>query len=107
MRKLSAFEKKCRQVEEVTGVELFMIYDEPKSNYCYEDDEVLHVCKGTERACFSVGADHISGAEQNERTRQVLTALGLEKKITDRVLVEEDEDEDEDEYCPHCGRSGW
>lgn len=98
------FEKQCDEASEKTGVSVFIGWrDDEMAADAYEDDECLHIHKRGVHACFSVGGDNYSGKQQNERSRAVLTALGLQKLITDRVLVDETE-ECEDE-CPHCGHA--
>jgi len=100
-----AFKAKCERVAELTDVDLVLYEDSGAGvDDAFEDDGNLHIHKGGARACFDVGGgQELSGERQNERTRAVLTALGMTKEITGRVLADED-DGDSDE-CPHCGRS--
>jgi hypothetical protein len=97
------FEIQCEEVAEKTGVSFYSPYnDKNMKTNAFEDDECLHIHKRGVHACFTVGGDNYTGKQQNERTRAVLTALGLEKLITERVLTDETEEEDE---CSYCGRS--
>lgn len=106
MSRDSAFERQCVKASEATDVEVhFPRIAGERHQEPFEDDGYLHVMKGKERACFDVGGGQsLCGKQQNERARAVLTALGMARKITPRVLVEEADDEDEDGHCPHCGR---
>lgn len=97
------FERDCLKVSEQTGIEV-EFYPNEKGSGCFEDDGYLHIIKSHIRAVFSVIDD--DAVTQNNRTRKVLTALGMTKSITDSVMVAE-EDEDEDDYCSHCGRGGY
>ena len=100
------FEKLCEEVSDKTGVELFDVCETGRVKLdAFEDDECLHIDKRGLHACFSVGGGNYSPRQQNERTRAVLTALGLQKLITDRVLVEEPVECDDDNDGPHCGHS--
>jgi len=102
------FEVACKEASEKTGVEVCFFGNDGKAKTSfYEDDGNLHLFKGKGWACFDVGqGQRLSGKEQNIRTRAVMTVLGLENYINDRVLVDETEDDDEDE-CPCCGRSHY
>jgi len=101
----SKFEKRCEEASEKTGVEFYIPWTDKNMKVdVFEDDECLHVHKRGVHAAFSVGGDNYTGKQQNDRTRAVLTALGLEAHIGPRSLVDETE-EDEDDECPHCGRS--
>ncbi len=102
--KQTAFERKCIAVNEKLGLGEILFFPDERRADAFEDDGCLHVVKGGMRACFDVASD--DAAVQNERARAVMTELGMEKKIDDRVLVDEKADE-EDEYCPHYGRGGW
>jgi hypothetical protein len=95
--------KNCEAVAGKLGLGVEFYEDGPRPADCLQDDGTLHVSNAAGfRACFDVSHGQSSdGKEQNECTRAVLTALGMEKKITDRVLVEEEE---KDAYCPHCCR---
>lgn len=96
------FQLQCEAVSEKTGINVMFLDDNQNSEPC-EDDGNLHIIKHGLRACFDVGREQCaSGKEQNERTRKVMTELGMEKQITDMVLVDEQEDCDDDE-CPCCG----
>ncbi len=100
---MTKFEKKCLKVSEKTGVSFYSPYEDDNMHLdAFEDDGCLHIHKGGIRACFGVNPTQDEPAKiQNERTREVLKALGLEKLIGSRVLVDETE---EDQECPHCGR---
>lgn len=101
----TAFERRCEKVAEETGVgvDFFGAKGDKYKSDVYEDDGNLHIFIRNEWACFNVGQGQtLEGKEQNENTRKVLTALGLEKHITNRSLVEEEEEEDD--CCHHCGR---
>lgn len=102
-----AFRKKCEAAASEVGVNV-SFYENEAGNDQFGDDGYLHITKNGFRACFDVGhGQSLEGSEQNKNTRAVMNHLGMESKISDRVLVEEtDEDEDEDDECPHCGRSG-
>jgi hypothetical protein len=103
-KRTTQFERDCRAVAEETGIEVDFFYNE-KGSDCYEDDGNLHIHKSGMRAVFNVGHNgDLPGAEQNERTRKVLNALGMGKKISDRVLVTEEAEEDDDDVCGECGR---
>jgi hypothetical protein len=73
----------------------------------YEDDGALHVRRYGVRAVFEVnrGQDE-SGATQNQKTREVLAALGIKLKNREagRAFVDEI-DENDPGYCPHCGEA--
>jgi hypothetical protein len=98
----TTFERKCEKVAEATGVAVyFPRIPGEKYQAPFEDDGCLHIMHKSERACFGIGQD-LSGQEQNERIRAVMTAMG--KRITERVLVDEEDDEDE-ETCEYCGHA--
>jgi hypothetical protein len=81
------FEEKCREIESETGIELMDIYDDGDgTNAVYEDDGFLHINNGELRASFDVGDNQsLDADEQNERTRTILSALGL--NVTNRALA--------------------
>jgi hypothetical protein len=89
-------------VSEKLGIEVYFYYNE-KGSDVFEDDGFLHIYKNMVRAVFTIGQD-LPAKEANERTRAILTALGMEKKITQRVLVDEI---DETDCCDTCGRCGF
>lgn len=94
------FEQLCEKVSEDLDIGV-LLHGKEKGSGCFEDDGNLHIHHRGVRVSFDVGnGQSASGAEQNARTRKVLTALGMESKITDRVLVEEVEETDED--CDNC-----
>ena len=99
------FMRKCNKAAVAGETSVFFVDDRPaEENSQYEDDGALHVKFGGCRAVFDVGdGQSNSGAEQNRKTRLVMEALGMKRKINDNVLVEECDD-DEDDVCPHCGR---
>ncbi len=100
-RRKEAFRRKCLKVSESTGIEVSFCDDDRKQEP-HEDDGTLHITKDGLRACFWVCSD--VPAVQNERAVEVMTAMKMEKKITDRVLVEDDEDSNDlGDRCPHCG----
>jgi hypothetical protein len=101
----ATFRRKCERVSEATGIDVIFFDDPPGNPDVFEDDGNLHIRLASGlRACFGVDpAQDGSGAGQNAKTRKVMEALGMKRKITDRVLVEEDDDEDYVERCPHCG----
>lgn len=100
-RKLTAFEKRCQEVADKMDVEVTFYRDKEPFQDPFEDDGNLHVISRGSRAAFSIGQD-TPAAIHNEKTRAILTALGMEKKIGERVLV--DETEEDDDCCPECGR---
>lgn len=104
-KRISKFEKLCREVSEKTDIEVIFFDDEHASD-AHEDDGNLHVTRRGLMACFDVGGgQELSASRQNDRTRTVLRGLGMESAINEHTLVDETEDdEDDDEYCPHCGR---
>lgn len=101
------FERDCFRASEETGVPVYFFGlpdKSPKRQDFYEDDGNLHLFKGGGWGCFDVGGgQNLTGKEQNSRTRAVMEFLGLQKHITDRVLVDETE-EDDDDCCPCCGQ---
>lgn len=103
-KKESAFERRCNKAAEDVGVTVFFVLDEP-TRPPFEDDGSLHVIHRGTRAIFDVGwGQSLEGKEQNEHTKKVLIALGMEKSIGESTLVEEEEENDGDR-CPHRGRS--
>lgn len=98
-KQLTKFERDCQKVADDLGIEVDFYRNESGSD-CYEDDGVLHIRKRGIRAAFSVDASQDDATEQNERTREILTALNMANKITDRVLVEEEDEQ----VCPCCGQ---
>ena len=101
------FETLCNQVAERYGLQEPMFFTDNQKQDPFEDDGNLHVMRRGLRAVFGIG-DEVPSEEYNHLTRCILTDLGLEKKINDRVLLEEEDgDEYEDEYCSHCGRGGY
>lgn len=103
------FRKRCEKVAEMTGVDVMFFEDgaivgghKPDA---YEDDGSLHIeTESGLRACFDVNpGQDLPGVDQNARTRKVMEALGMKRKITDRVLVDDSLD-DVEERCPTCGR---
>jgi hypothetical protein len=87
-RKVTAWEKKCESVAEAAGTSVyFPDFEVSTRNDCFEDDGALHVhVKGKLWAVFTIGQD-TPAKEANEMTRKIMTGLGLEKKISERVLV--------------------
>jgi hypothetical protein len=75
---------------------------DPKSDDQYEDDGNLHIEKAGIHICFGIGQD-LPSAEYNRQARLVMETLGMKRKISERVLVEEDDENDEN-YCSKCGR---
>lgn len=101
---MTKFERIARKVAEqlgFTSTDDFIFGPESrKGDDCYEDDGNLHIEKKGEWACFSIGQD-LSYKAWNEKVREIMSKLGLEKMVSARCLRERDEDEDEE--CPHCG----
>jgi hypothetical protein len=102
---VNRFETSCRAVAAKVGVDVIFFDDGPKAiPDCYEDDGNLHIRRGGFRACFDVGCGQsLTGSEQNQNIRAVLTALKMQKAIGKRTLA--DEDVDEESTCPNCGYS--
>lgn len=95
------FKKRCLKVSEETGIlcPYFFPSDGQKKG-AYEDDAMLHIIHDGIRACFDVGEGHsLTGAEQNVRTRLVLTKMKMPGYIRPSVLVKEAEQTG----CPNCG----
>lgn len=103
---MTAWQKNCERVAADANTSVYFPDSEvSEQTDCFEDDGALHIqIKGKHRACFHIGQD-TEPKEANELTREIMKGLGLEKKISDRVLIEETEDEGDD-YCSHCGRGG-
>ena len=102
---LTSWQKKCIKVGEKHDIEVTFFHDNDNGKLnAYIDDGTLHVEKpGEQRACFDVGnGQSLSGKQQNDRTKAILTDLRLKRLITDRVL--ESEVEMDEEECPACGR---
>lgn len=97
-----AYIKKCESAAESAGVTDGVLVWATDKKDIYEDDGNLHVAMRGVHVAFGIGQD-LPSAEYNEKTKAIMTAMGLAKKISERVLVDEEEDED-DEYCSHCGR---
>ena len=98
------FERDCNEIADKIGITVHF-YGEGSNREPLYDDGFLHITKRKIRAVFNVDQD-APGKIQNERTRDIMNALGLSKKINDRVLIEEDDEPDEDDdrdYCPTCG----
>lgn len=103
--KQAAFRRKCERAAQTAGLDdvLFCDNEEATKDDEYEDDGVLHIRRHGLRAAFNVGDNqNLPGAVQNENTRAVMAALGMKRKVSERVLVEETEEEEE-EPCPQCG----
>lgn len=73
-------------------------YVEKRPDDAFEDDGTLHVIKYGIRAVFSIGQD-TPGRESNEKTRAILAALGMKRKIGKNTLVAEE--------CETCDGSGY
>jgi len=59
----------------------------------FTDDGSLHIRRSGMRVVFNVSNhQNAEGAEQNRQTRAIMEALNMKRKITDRVLVDEDEE---------------
>jgi hypothetical protein len=98
-KKSRAFKKKCLAVDNNV-----MFIATRESDDEFEDDGTLHVVRHGTRAVFDVSNGQTDNTKaQNEKTRQIMKALGAEKKLSSRVLMDESEDEDE-EVCECCGR---
>lgn len=103
---ISDWQKKCQKIADDLNLGVCFFEDGPNCPVDnFEDDGYLHIRKSYgQRACFDVGKDQsLSGAEQNENTKEVMKMLfgNNTKKINDRVLVDEYE---ETELCPCCGQ---
>ncbi len=90
------FRKLCEKIAEETGLEIDFYKEKGRKKDAFHDDGTLHVISRGVRACFWVGQDDNTRA--NERTRAVLKMLDIEPN--DRTLLDETEDDD---CCPHCG----
>ncbi len=102
--KKSKFQIECEALSEKTGIYV-MFFEDKDAQKPVEDDGNLHITKRGLRACFDVGnGQSLSGKDQNENTRTILKALGMEDAINDRTLVDETDEDEENECCEHCGR---
>lgn len=102
MNKKDEFKQKCQRISDQLGLADPEFYEDSDQQDPFYDDGTLHVVKYGVRACFHLDED-TEGSLQNERTRIILGALNMKRKINDRVLVDDDLNAEE-EYCPHCGR---
>lgn len=97
---MGKFQADCERVAEQAGVNV-TFYVEPREKPCaHEDDGFLHIRKRGLRAAFDVANDEPKC--QNAKTREILTALGMEHAIGEETLAEETDDDDG--CCSHCGR---
>ena len=100
-KKRQAFVKQCQAVADDIGIHVWFTED-TSDHTAFEDDGSLHVVRYGTRAMFDVSnSQNDEPVAQNEKTRKVLTALGIEPSY--RTLVEEYDDydlgpEDPDEY---------
>lgn len=92
-----------------------MTWTEDRSDDAFEDDGNLHVVKYGLHVVFSLNQD--DGKWSNEKTREILAALGMKKLIGKRTLVEEECETCEgtgvydascghEHNCEHCGGTG-
>lgn len=82
----SNFVDLCERVADQLDIELIDVFNDGGSPSAFEDDGVLHVIEGTERACFDVGdCQRLSPSKQNARTRKVMKLLG--RHMTEEVLA--------------------
>lgn len=85
------FRQKCQRLaDEICDGDIDFFEDSAQEPVY--DDGVLHVTYRGLRACFGLNEDATARA-QNDKSRAILKALGMEKKITDRVLLDEREDD--------------
>lgn len=64
----------------------------------FYDDDVLHIRRSGLRLTVDLGYDK-PASQQNAKTRAIMEALQMKRKITDRVLIEEEDEEDEEHEC--------
>jgi hypothetical protein len=83
--------------EKVLGTNDLMTWAEDKPDDAFEDDGNLHVTKHGLHVVFGLNQDN--GKWSNEKTREILAALGMKKHIGKRTLTTEE--------CEACDGSGY
>jgi len=83
--------------EKILGDDNPTTWTEDKPDDAYEDDGNLHVTKHGLHVVFGLNQD--DGRWSNEKTREILTALGMKRKTGKRTLTTEE--------CEACDGSGY
>lgn len=87
----------AKVAEKVLGCTDLLTWAESEPDDAYEDDGNLHVVRYGLHVVFGLNQDN--GKWSNEKTREILAALGMKKRIGKRTLVEEE--------CEECDGSGY
>lgn len=92
------FLAKCKRIADELLSDEPMTWPEKGEDDAYHDDGTLHVRRYGIHVAFGLRED-TPGDLVNEQTRKIMAALGMKRKISERVLVEEE--------CETCDGEGY